>query len=166
MKEKSNKGDLRRAYQGTESERLTLRRRIFAFALVCLVCVAGAFFMGMNGPENQFHYVAFSVVEALMALAVAVLAFILVGHKEHLREGVYRWTVAAIPGLCIALILCNALTVIAALVHMGRYGAADGRIIFLLVSLLLRLVCMECAHLCRKTVTHSIWTMIRVEPEA
>lgn len=165
MKEKTNRNDVRRAYQGTESERLTLRRRIFTLALICLLCVAGAFFAGMNGPANQFPYMVFAVGEALAALVLAVLAFILASHRNHLRESVYRVTVAAIPGVCIALILCNALTVIAALVHLGRYGASEGKLLFLLASPLLRLVCMECAHLCRKTVTHSVWSMIRNVPE-
>ena len=159
MKEKAIHPEFHHVYQGTESERLTLRRRILSFAILCLVCVAGAFIAGFNSPENQFPYVVFAVGEAGLALALMVLASILASHKSHLRASVYRLTVAAIPGVCIALILCNALTVIAALVHLGRYGTAEGNLVFLLAALLLRLVCMESAHLCRRTVTHSVWSM-------
>ena len=153
---------IRRIYQGTESERHSLRRKILSFAIVCVVCVAGALVTGFFGPVLQFPFTVFAVGEAVLGVALVVLACILASQRDQLKENIYLLTIAAIPGVCIALILCDALTIIAALVQLGRSGAEDLSAIFLLASLVLRLVCMEFSHLCRKTVTHSVWTMVHL----
>lgn len=166
MEVKMEKQNVHRIFQGTDDDRLAMRRRVLLFALTCLVCVTAAFITGMSGPENQLHYVVFAVGEVALALVMSVMAGILAFQKNHLKESVYRCTVAAVPMISVAIILCNALTVIAALVHLGRNGVEEDKIVFLLAALLLRLICMEFAHLCRKTVTNSIWTISWSVPES
>ncbi|MBP5288302.1 MAG: hypothetical protein J6Z79_00330 [Clostridia bacterium] len=158
MTKKKNDQSANHIYHGTDNDRKVLRIRILTFALVCLACAGAAFILGMNGPEKQYQYVIFAVGEVLFGTTLTVMASILAAQKGDLRDGVFRWTIAAIPGICLALILCDLLTVIAALVHLGRYGAAGINVVFLLAAILLRLLSMELAHLCRRTVTHSIWS--------
>ena len=167
MNQTTEKPDVRRIYQGSDRERLKLRRRVLIFSLLCLLTVGGGIgtSLGWMGSQPYFvYYAVITVVEALLTTVLVILSAVLASHNSNLRERVYLWTVASIPGLCLALILCNALTVIAALIYMYRYGVQID-IILSLISMLLNLVCMEFAHLCRKTVTHSIWVRV-LAPDA
>ncbi len=167
MKEKKAELPLQRVYQGTERERKSLRGKILAFAAVCLLSSAGALTAGFFGPMARFHYTygAFAVGEVVMAILLAAESVLLAVRGDRIQEVTYRRTIAAIPGVCLGLVFCNALAVIASLVQLGRQEASSAELLFLLISLAARLICMECAHLCRKTVTHSIWVMKRVDRE-
>ena len=157
---------IHRVYQGTKSQHTGLVLKVLIFAGLCLLTAITGYVLGMNGPEKQFYYLVFATGEAVMTVLLLVMAVIFASHKGKIRESLYRVSIAAIPGVCVALILCNALTVIAALVHLGRTGVDETRIVPLLTSMVLRLICMECAHLCRKTVTGSVWALGRTDHES
>ena len=155
----------RHVFQGTTTARARLRRRVLLFALASLLSTVVSLIVGGRFLGSDFYYFVTSAAEAVLALATTVLASVLAGQKETLGERIYRWTVVAIPGLCLALTLCNALTVVSSLAYLGRHGAVAGRIISLVLALIMRLVSMECAHLCRKTVTDSVWATEAMQEE-